>query len=520
MLTIGGGTLLFFLRARQILNSPTTHTLSLSLYPLSVSLFCSTAILTLPITHTLFLSFAQVVLAEHVESPLFFGFVARNPGVENKYCHVFGMEKKNHAQQVHGLVTKAFRLAFAKDRTIKLKSSAFPLLCWPSKARSAQTWSLNSTIAIFPFFFLFSAEAQKEPVQGVPATPPLHAQTSARPAAPVARPSNETPICPRSPVPGHTPASQLHQKPPLKQQQRQQRQQEEHQQQQQEQQQAQLLLPQAVAQRSAEINRTNGRAWAKHNPLEGMSRPPRLIASKPIQGISERVTSSQGGGTHHLPHHAVAEPKLVLLPAVPSQTSKAVGKQLPPKQSWPEQAQLAANVPTAVQPRGNLTPTTPTAPPIEDPDYGDALDSEFDDMSTAAWYQAGIPREIAMELLSLSEDGAFMVRDSQTQPGNFALTMKAQDMMHHFIIRLVPGGFVLGSSEMAQMPFPTLSVLIQHYAVEAGCLPRPLSMLSFNRLYSEDPPTTPTMHAAFDDKPSSFVDPNYQSLKDVLAAAV
>jgi len=48
-----------------------------------------------------------------------FGFVAKNPGVQDKYCHVFAMRKQRHADEVHALVSKAFKLAFTKERTIK-----------------------------------------------------------------------------------------------------------------------------------------------------------------------------------------------------------------------------------------------------------------------------------------------------------------------------------------------------------------------------------------------------------------
>lgn len=42
-----------------------------------------------------------------------------------------------------------------------------------------------------------------------------------------------------------------------------------------------------------------------------------------------------------------------------------------------------------------------------------------------------------MELLEKEEDGSFIVRESSSQPGNFALTMRGNDLMHHFIIRKV-----------------------------------------------------------------------------------
>lgn len=46
----------------------------------------------------------------------------------------------------------------------------------------------------------------------------------------------------------------------------------------------------------------------------------------------------------------------------------------------------------------------------------------------------GLPREIAFELLQNSDDGAFIVRDSQSAPGNYALTLKAHGSIHNFVV--------------------------------------------------------------------------------------
>ena len=47
-----------------------------------------------------------------------FGFVAKNPGGMDKFCHVFVMKKQRHADEVQALVSKAFKLAFTQDRTL------------------------------------------------------------------------------------------------------------------------------------------------------------------------------------------------------------------------------------------------------------------------------------------------------------------------------------------------------------------------------------------------------------------
>ena len=74
-----------------------------------------------------------------------------------------------------------------------------------------------------------------------------------------------------------------------------------------------------------------------------------------------------------------------------------------------------------------------------------------------------------MELLALSEDGAFIVRDSSSQPGNFALTMRGFMLMHHFIIRQTKsGGLVLGTEAEGQPAFPNLTALIIYYSKNKG----------------------------------------------------
>lgn len=55
--------------------------------------------------------------ASDPDEPLF-GFVAKNPGKNQRFCHVFLMRKHRHADQVQALVNKAFRLAFTNERTL------------------------------------------------------------------------------------------------------------------------------------------------------------------------------------------------------------------------------------------------------------------------------------------------------------------------------------------------------------------------------------------------------------------
>ena len=263
-----------------------------------------------------------------------FGFVAKNPGVPDKFCHVFNMNSRAHAEHLQGLVMQAFKLAFANERQDK-----------------------------------GSKQAPKE-------APPPAAQA---------------------------------------------------------------------------------RQWAKHNPLPGLS-----------------------GGDR-------------------------------PQQRQPTGQQAAAQRPQQPQPPCN-EPSQRPPPKLKAAGGGagptpKAGGSKATSIENAAWFQAGVPREIAMELLEMSEDGAFVVRDSSSQPGNYALTLKGDGLMHHFIIRKVPQGYVLGSEAQGQSPFGDLGSLIVNYASTPGCLPCCLSLDSFNQVYKEQ-----------DDHQSehSFVDPDYQDLVQLM----
>jgi hypothetical protein len=129
------------------------------------------------------------------------------------------------------------------------------------------------------------------------------------------------------------------------------------------------------------------------------------------------------------------------------------------------------------------------------------------DITNAVWFQASIPRDIAMELIEYSDDGAFIVRNSLSQPGNYALTLKGKGLIHHFLIQSEPKGLRLGQPEHRQPYFANLSDLIMHYTrPDQGILPCPIDLDCFN--------------TDFTDKPTgqeSYVDPDYQSLKEIRA---
>lgn len=213
--------------------------------------------------------------------------------------------------------------------------------------------------------------------------------------------------------------------------------------------------PSSAAAAAAASAGTAGRDWAKLNPLQGLPTPKarRLVSSDEVPS-SSRPTSPPPG-------------------------------QPPARKTSSNAASPAAAAASAA---------AAAAPPSEGLDH-------------AAWFQQGIPREIAMELLAMSDDGAFIVRDSQSQPGNYALTMRGNTLMHHFIIRQTPRGLVLGLDEDRQPFFATLHDLITHYSKHKGVLPCCLDLDHDNKLCNDD--------AQINGDLESFVDSDYQSLKQL-----
>lgn len=108
-----------------------------------------------------------------------------------------------------------------------------------------------------------------------------------------------------------------------------------------------------------------------------------------------------------------------------------------------------------------------------------------------------MPREIAQELVEAGGQGAFVVRESQSAPGNYALTLKSAEKIVNFIIRahkvgrdaglkldccpipsssrptdpiflLSQGKFLLGDEREGERPYDTLGELILAHAEYVG----------------------------------------------------
>lgn len=96
----------------------------------------------------------------------------------------------------------------------------------------------------------------------------------------------------------------------------------------------------------------------------------------------------------------------------------------------------------------STAPPSPTngsnlTPPIL-PLRNDALSlAEQNDLKGAPWFQAGLPREISLEILSRQNPGAFLVRQSESKMGCFALSLRvpppAPKVAHYLIMRTQRG---------------------------------------------------------------------------------
>uniref|UniRef100_A0ABD2W7T8 SH2 domain-containing protein n=1 Tax=Trichogramma kaykai TaxID=54128 RepID=A0ABD2W7T8_9HYME len=152
---------------------------------------------------------------------------------------------------------------------------------------------------------------------------------------------------------------------------------------------------------------------------------------------------------------------------------------------------------------------TPSPPPL--PERYDSLNAraEENELKKAPWFQAGIPREITLEVLSQEPEGAFMVRESTSKPGCYALSLRVprdfqpSGIAHYLIMRTQKGYKIKGFTK----EFTTLTSLITHHSVMPELLPCPLSLSRYNPSYAKSKDT-------FNDDDEIDSDPDYTTLAD------
>ncbi|XP_026847761.1 protein sprint isoform X2 [Drosophila persimilis] len=106
-----------------------------------------------------------------------------------------------------------------------------------------------------------------------------------------------------------------------------------------------------------------------------------------------------------------------------------------------------------------------------------AEEEEEADLKDACWYQAGISRDIAVEVLQSKSPGAFLVRKSSSKPGCYALTLRVPSppgpKIANYIILRSPRGYKIKGF---RKEFSSLKALITHHSVMPELLPVPLAM--------------------------------------------
>ncbi|XP_020809056.1 uncharacterized protein LOC110184766 isoform X2 [Drosophila serrata] len=104
-------------------------------------------------------------------------------------------------------------------------------------------------------------------------------------------------------------------------------------------------------------------------------------------------------------------------------------------------------------------------------------EEEEADLKDACWYQAGISRDIAVEVLQSKSPGAFLVRKSSSKPGCYALTLRVPSppgpKIANYIILRSPRGYKIKGF---RKEFSSLKALITHHSVMPELLPVPLAM--------------------------------------------
>ena len=90
-------------------------------------------------------------------------------------------------------------------------------------------------------------------------------------------------------------------------------------------------------------------------------------------------------------------------------------------------------------------------------------------MKPCDWYRGALSRAQAVEMLdNQPRDGAFLVRDCETSPGDFSVSVKrmhGSDVVHFKVLRDQAGKYFLW-----EVRFISLNHLVDHYHTSSVCL--------------------------------------------------
>ncbi|KAG8201193.1 hypothetical protein JTE90_028847 [Oedothorax gibbosus] len=250
------------------------------------------------------------------------------------------------------------------------------------------------------------------------------------------------------------------------------------------------------------MNRDNSRPSSGGYINEGSSwePPPKYMTSSKSDGFAALKKFSLGGRSH-IPSAPPTDEEH-LLDSSPSQSSKrssrsSCDQSLPSSSSslsespMPGEAAEGASYCRSkrVSHSGSACSNSSLTPPPP-PERYDSLYiaiTEERELRGAPWFQAGIPREIALEILAQEPVGSFMVRESTSKPGCFALSLRVprdfhqSGIAHYLIMRTNKGYKIKGFTK----EFSSLTALITHHSVMPELLPCPLSLSRFNPSYKK-----------------------------------
>lgn len=100
--------------------------------------------------------------------------------------------------------------------------------------------------------------------------------------------------------------------------------------------------------------------------------------------------------------------------------------------------------------------TGPSVSPAKVPTRDIDPNGKFNDRP---WYHGSLTRQQCENVLrNHGQDGEYLVRNSESKPGDFSLSMKAPDRMKHFKITNNNGQYIIG-----QRTFDSMDELITHY---------------------------------------------------------
>ncbi|RXG68231.1 Cytoplasmic protein NCK1 [Armadillidium vulgare] len=108
---------------------------------------------------------------------------------------------------------------------------------------------------------------------------------------------------------------------------------------------------------------------------------------------------------------------------------------------------------------GGSAPTPPTVSHRDSSHAPPSSASEKKYLQMKGWYYGPISRSQCDDLLnSRGHDGDFLIRDSETNVGDFSVSLKASGRNKHFRVHVENGMFCIG-----QRKFPNLEQLVEHY---------------------------------------------------------